>query len=188
MPRRSASRLRRNAALARLFSGVNAVGSHAMLGSRLIWAHMRNLSFSVLFVISNSFGLRVSMFPKKWIASLMVAGIAALLVLPQAQAQKPGAGFVNDDDVFMALRDAARRDDADKAAELADRLPDYAIPSYIDYYRLKPRIKTASEDEIRQFLVRYAGSAIADRLRNDWLLELGRQRDWARFDEQYPLF
>ncbi|MFC3107832.1 transglycosylase SLT domain-containing protein [Undibacterium arcticum] len=129
------------------------------------------------------------MFPKKWIASLLVAGIPALMVLPQAQAQKPDASFfANDDDVFMALRDAARRDDADKTAELAGRLPDYAIPSYIDYYRLKPRIKTASEDEIRQFLTRYAGSAIADRLRNDWLLELGRQRDWAGFDEQYPLF
>src|SRR5438046_9294168 len=109
MPRRSASRLRRNAALARLFSGVNAVGSHAMLGSRLIWTHMRKLSFSVLFVISNSFGLRVSMFPKKWIASLMVAGVAALLVLPPAQAQKPGAGVVNDHDGVMAESTTAQR-------------------------------------------------------------------------------
>jgi soluble lytic murein transglycosylase len=32
------------------------------------------------------------------------------------------------------------------------------------------------------------GQAIVDRLRNDWLLELGRKRDWATFDEQLPLF
>ena len=128
------------------------------------------------------------MFPKKWIAGLMLAGIAGMLVLPSAQAQKQGVGAAGDDDVFMALREAARHDDAVQADELAGRLPNYAIPSYIDYYRLKPRLKTASEDQIRQFLTRYAGSAIADRLRNDWLLELGRKRDWARFDEQYPLF
>jgi soluble lytic murein transglycosylase len=42
--------------------------------------------------------------------------------------------------------------------------------------------------EIRDFLKRYDGTAIADRLRNDWLLELGRTGDWDTFDEQYPQF
>jgi soluble lytic murein transglycosylase len=93
-----------------------------------------------------------------------------------------------DDDVFLLLREAARQDDAVNAATYAARLPQYAIPSYVDYYRLKPRLKDASADEIRDFLARYQGSAIADRMRNDWLLELGRTRDWANFDQQLPLF
>ncbi|MDB5936195.1 MAG: lytic transglycosylase, partial [Massilia sp.] len=93
-----------------------------------------------------------------------------------------------DDDVFLLLREAARQDDAVNAATYAARLPQYAIPSYVDYYRLKPRLKEASADEIRDFLARYQGSAIADRMRNDWLLELGRTRDWANFDQQLPLF
>jgi soluble lytic murein transglycosylase len=106
---------------------------------------------------------------------------------PHAPAKRTQA-IGNEDDVFMALRDAARHDDAAKAAELAARLPNYAIPSYVDYYRLKPRIRDASAGEIRDFLTRYDGTAIADRLRNDWLLELGRKRDWAVFDEQYAKF
>ncbi|HEV7817362.1 MAG TPA: transglycosylase SLT domain-containing protein, partial [Janthinobacterium sp.] len=60
--------------------------------------------------------------------------------------------------------------------------------AYVDYYRLKPRLRQLTDDQFRDFFKRYAGSAIADRLRNDWLLELGRRRDWANFDEQYPQF
>jgi soluble lytic murein transglycosylase len=101
---------------------------------------------------------------------------------PQSDAQR------EQDEIFAQLRDAARKNDADKAAALAARLPDYAIPSYVDYYRLKPRLRDASNEEIQDFLKRYEGSAIADRLRNDWLLELGRKRDWANFDRELPLF
>jgi soluble lytic murein transglycosylase len=92
------------------------------------------------------------------------------------------------DALFLQLREAARQNDAAKAAELAARLPSYAIPSYVDYYRLKPRLASASNEEVLDFLKRYEGSAIADRLRNDWLLELGRKRDWPNFDRELPLF
>ncbi|MEB0134224.1 transglycosylase SLT domain-containing protein [Actimicrobium sp. CCC2.4] len=128
------------------------------------------------------------MFQLKWITGVVFAVASITLIAPVAQAKSRVASFVNDDDIFMALRDAARKDDAAKAAELADRLPDYAIPSYVDYYRLKPRLQQASSSEIREYLRRYNGSAIADRLRNDWLLILGQRRDFVTFDEQYPLF
>lgn len=93
-----------------------------------------------------------------------------------------------DDDTFAMLREAARMNDATRAEAYAARLPQYVIPSYVEYYRLKPRLAMVSPDEIRSFLARHHGSAIADRLRNDWLLELGRARDWTNFDQQYPLF
>ena len=128
-----------------------------------------------------------------WMKCLVVACIAlggALSVVGPANAARPLnlQDLVNDDDVFLALRDAARREDSSSAFELADRIPNYAIGAYVDYYRLKSDLKDASETDIRNYLQRYNGSAIADRLRNDWLLLLGRQRDFATFDEQYPLF
>ncbi|MGZ8317226.1 MAG: transglycosylase SLT domain-containing protein, partial [Telluria sp.] len=52
----------------------------------------------------------------------------------------------------------------------------------------KPRLRTAPAEEVRSLLSRHEGSAVANRLRNDWLLELGRARDWANFDQQLPLF
>lgn len=110
-------------------------------------------------------------------------------MLPAAHADKKTSSFFpNEDDTFLALRDAARRNDAAKATEFAARLSNYAIPSYVDYYRLRAHMVSASSSEIRNFLDRYNGSAIADRLRNDWLHDLGTQQDWTTFDEQYPLF
>ncbi len=66
----------------------------------------------------------------------------------------------------------------------------YDIPSYVDYFCLKPLIKdlVAPQSDILDSLKRYDGSAIADRLRNDCLLELGKARDWATFDQQHPKF
>ncbi|RZI43455.1 lytic transglycosylase domain-containing protein [Herbaspirillum sp. HC18] len=128
------------------------------------------------------------MFQIKWIAGIALAAASAVLLVPAAQAKKPVATFATDDDVFLALRDASRNGDAARAAELASKLGNYAIPSYVDYFRLRPRIISAPEQEIRDFLTRYDGSAIADRMRNDWLVELGRARNWTVFDEQYPQF
>jgi soluble lytic murein transglycosylase len=122
-------------------------------------------------------------------APTAVAAPGGLSPAPPVVAPGPQADASREqDELFAQLRDAARKNDADKAAALAARLPDYAIPSYVDYYRLKPRLRDASNEEILDFLKRYEGSAIADRLRNDWLLELGRKRDWVNFDRELPLF
>ena len=92
------------------------------------------------------------------------------------------------DDAFLQLRDAARSDDSAKADFYADKLANYQFPDYVDYYRLKTRLKDLPDLQVLDFLQRYNGSAIADRMRNDWLLELGKRRDWAMFDLQYPQY
>ncbi|MET3131843.1 soluble lytic murein transglycosylase [Oxalobacteraceae bacterium GrIS 1.11] len=119
--------------------------------------------------------------PSKWIAAALAMLACALSLPALADARR-------DDDAFLLLRDAARRDDVAKADFYAGRLDAYPYASYVDYYRLKPRLRDLSVEQFHDFLTRYEGSAIADRFRNDWLLELGRKRDWANFDQQYPLF
>lgn len=101
----------------------------------------------------------------------------------------PGAAPANEasraeDDTFLLLREAARQNDSARANALASRLPNYVLAAYVDYYRLKPRLREASADEIRAVLQRHQGTAVADRLRSDWLLELGRARDWNNFDRE----
>lgn len=135
------------------------------------------------------------MFKMTWISGFLLSvGVALSAQAAPASAPKgtvpPISSFVmtNADDDFIALRQAALRGDISESGRLAARLADYPIPSYIEYYRLLPRLISAPEGEIRSFLSRYDGSAIADRLRNDWLLILGRARLWGTFDEQYPLF
>jgi len=111
---------------------------------------------------------------------------AALLVCQSVHSQP--VELSEADKTFIALQEAATKDREEKAAALADQLKDYAIPSYVDYYKLKPRLWKAGASEVDAFLTRYSGTAIADRMRNDWLLELGRRRDWTAFDRHAPLF
>lgn len=107
----------------------------------------------------------------------------ALLLAPASYAASS-----TDDQRFLLLREAASKEDASRATQLASELAAYPVKSYVDYYQLKARLPVANESEITDFLTRYAGSAIADRLRNDWLLLLGRQSNWTVFDVQYPQF
>jgi soluble lytic murein transglycosylase len=147
----------------------------------------------------------ITMFLPKLLTAVVLSALAgatfAQQQLPGQQAPQPAIQYATapaasavatartaDDDNFLLLREASRQDDAAAAATYAARLPNYVIPSYVDYYRLKPRLREASPDEVRAFLDKWKGNAIADRMRNDWLLELGKQRDWANFDQQYPLF
>ena len=100
------------------------------------------------------------------------------------------------DEAFAALREAARKNDVERAYAISATLVDYPVPSYVEYFRIKPQLFDASglarvdapDDQVRVFLQRYKGDAIADRMRNDWLLVLGKKRDWANFDVEYPQF
>lgn len=129
---------------------------------------------------------RILISPSKWIAGALFA--IACAAAPLATPQELNGDSRKEDDAFLLLRDSVRRGDAAKAEFYAARLTDYGIASYVDYYRLKSHLRDATTAEILGFLQKYEGSAIADRLRNDWLLELGRKREWALFDQQFPLF
>jgi len=59
---------------------------------------------------------------------------------------------------------------------------------WVDYWELSNRLADAQQEEIDGFTERWKGSYVEDRLRNDWLLELGRRADWAHFAQEYPRF
>jgi soluble lytic murein transglycosylase len=47
-------------------------------------------------------------------------------------------------------------------------------PPWVDYWELNNRLVEAKTDELEAFYARWPGSYVEDRLRNDWLLELGK--------------
>jgi soluble lytic murein transglycosylase len=79
-----------------------------------------------------------------------------------------------------AARLAAARDEA-----LAARHP---LAMWVDYWALNQRLQQATQAELDAFYARWSGTYVEDRLRNDWLLELGRRRDWANFAVDHPRF
>ena len=57
-----------------------------------------------------------------------------------------------------------------RATALTNRLP---LAPWVDYWELTNRLSEVSSDEVEQFYARWPGSYVEDRLRNDWLLEVG---------------
>ena len=140
-----------------------------------------------------------------YILLLLLATLMAKPFLAQAKPVSPSPKVIakanidlsDKDKLFLDLKEAARKNDPVVAANLANSLIDYDFIDYVEYFRIKPRLYDASgraradtdaDQQVDSFLKRYKGTALADRLRNDWLLVLGKRRDWTAFDREYAQF
>lgn len=119
------------------------------------------------------------------------------LVCAAAHAQRRTPEPATVDDAFLQLREAQRNFELERVQALLSRIPaSYPLAMYADYWGLRVRMLDkrgeptgqVSDAEIRAMIERYEDQFVGDRLRNDWLLLLGKRRDWALFDEQLPKF
>ena len=115
---------------------------------------------------------------KQGLATIM----AALVLQTTVWAQTPA------DTALLEMRDAFRRNNTGQMATLLPRVRGHALEPLALYWDMKARLDTAPATEIRAAMDRMAGSYWEDRLRNDWLLQLGKQRDWATFEAELPKF
>ena len=92
------------------------------------------------------------------------------------------------DELILEMNQAFKKNDKAQLSRLLPKAKGHALEPWAAYWELRVRLDQASDLEIQQFLTQYAGTYAEDRLRNDWLLQLGRQRDWANFAKEYPRF
>jgi len=90
------------------------------------------------------------------------------------------------DDRFLAARDAAKAGDRVKFERIAPELQDHDLQAYVEYWRLSLDLANADPAAVKDFLKRYDASYIAEKLRGDWLKQLGKKQQWADFDAEYP--
>jgi len=114
--------------------------------------------------------------------------------LPQSYESKAAPAEIADTDrMFIDLREAAKKNDVFRAQQLSSNLVNYPFDDYVAYFRIKPQLFDGSgtrsdysaDAQVIAFLNQYQDTALADRMRNDWLLVLGKRKDWARFDIEY---
>jgi soluble lytic murein transglycosylase len=114
--------------------------------------------------------------------ALVATAIALWVMAPFGQrAQAAGA-----DEVFIAARDAYVAQDLKRLDSLAPELHGHPLEMYVVYWQLSARIKNADPQAVRAFLATYADTPLADRLRGEWLKELGRAGQWELFGQEYP--
>ncbi|MEO8305261.1 MAG: transglycosylase SLT domain-containing protein [Betaproteobacteria bacterium] len=86
---------------------------------------------------------------------------------------------------FLAARSAFDRGDRVRLDMVAPKLSGHVLQPYAAYWQLKLRLDTATDDEVRAFLVRWPQTPLADRLRADWLKALGKRGQWTSFAAEY---
>lgn len=99
------------------------------------------------------------------------------------------AALANQDDDFLAARDAYVAGDVSKLASYAPTLKNSPLEVYFSYYQLKLAMNkgdTVDSVGIEAFLSRAKDTPLIDRMRAVWLKTLGKQGQWALFDREYP--
>ena len=91
------------------------------------------------------------------------------------------------DDVLLSVRDAARAGDRGRLERAAGELRGHELAAYVEYWRLQQDLKNDLDPAtVRAFLADNEGSYLAEKMRGDWLRQLGKQRQWSLFDAEYP--
>jgi soluble lytic murein transglycosylase len=96
------------------------------------------------------------------------------------------AGGAEGDKAFLLARDAFQAGDRAKLARQAEKVRGHVLEPYVGYWRLRLRIEEADPGEVRAFLVRNAGTVLAEQLRREWLRVLGKNGQWELFRQEHP--
>ncbi len=122
------------------------------------------------------------------LTSIALLSALGLLAPSPVSAQSRAAGAARADASILEMSQAFAKGNTRRLSELLPQVRGHALEPWAAYWELRARLDTASTDEIQAFLTRFAGSYQEDRMRNDWLLQLGRQRDWSNFAAQLPAY
>ncbi len=107
---------------------------------------------------------------------------------PTAKASSPARPADAADAVLIDMSQAFQKGDRKRLAALLPQAKGHVLEPWAAFWELRVRLGDASDQDIKNFLQRYAGTYQEDRLRNDWLLLLGERREWTQFEREYALY
>jgi soluble lytic murein transglycosylase len=122
------------------------------------------------------------------LTSIAVLTSLTLLTTAPAHAQTRAPGKAASDEAILDMSQAFKKGDQKRLTALLPQVRGHALEAWGAYWELKARLETAAPSEIQNFLTRFAGTYQEDRLRNDWLQLLGKNRDWTTFAAELPKF
>ena len=125
-------------------------------------------------------------------AILTSFALAGALMLPNLSvAQVPTRDLATAsaaDAPVLEMAQAYKSRDRKRLTALLPQLRGHPLEPWGAYWDLSARLDEATPTELQNFFSRYAGSYQEDRLRAEWLLILGRNRDWTTFNREYALY
>jgi len=98
----------------------------------------------------------------------------------------PVLATADEEDDFLAAREAFRAGNAARVDEFAARLKNTALEPYLTYYQLHLHLYTRNVAGIKEFLARPDDTPVIDQLRSEWLKWQAKQQHWDEFAAEYP--
>ena len=98
----------------------------------------------------------------------------------------PAAGAVGDDEFLQVRQAHAAGNTAIFEKNAAQLSPAHPLFSYLAYWRLQRGANLANDDLVTDFLSTYPGTWLAERVRAEWLKQLGRREMWPAYLAEYP--
>jgi soluble lytic murein transglycosylase len=89
---------------------------------------------------------------------------------------------------LMDMRSAYFRDQSGALQDMLPTIAGHPLEPLAAYWTLKSRLEEATAVEVQAFFKRYSGSYYEDRLRNDWMLLLGKRQDWVALQAAHRAF
>jgi soluble lytic murein transglycosylase len=112
--------------------------------------------------------------------------LTAVLAAPALLAALCGAASADDgDQAFLAAREAYQKGNIGKLEALSTGLANHPLHPYLAYWELRSRLAQVPESDLQALLARERDTLVGQRLRGDWLKQLGEQRQWDAFEREY---
>jgi soluble lytic murein transglycosylase len=109
----------------------------------------------------------------------IVKTLLVLSVLLAAPAQADSG------DDFLAAREAWAKGDMRRFEQITAKLPgDFVLRPYVEYWKIARQL--ADDSKVTDFLATYPDTWLAERLRGEWLKDLGRRENWTAFLAEFP--
>jgi soluble lytic murein transglycosylase len=113
---------------------------------------------------------------------------ACLALTAGALATALPAAALDGDSAFMAAREAFQKGQTDRLDRLAADVAGHPLEPYVTYWQLRSRLGEGSAPEVEAFLREQGDTLVAQRLRADWLRQMGKRQEWEKFLREYPRF
>ncbi len=110
------------------------------------------------------------------------------VTLPGYAARAQILDVLRQDQAVLDMAQAFKLGERKQLTQLLPQAKGSLLEPWAAYWEMSLRLDQADKAEIEAVLAYYAGSYQEDRLRADWLLQLGRNREWATFRAQLPLY
>ena len=106
------------------------------------------------------------------LTSIFLVGAVTASTIAPAYAQ--GRDNSRADEVILDMAQAYKQRDRKRLSSLLPQVKGTVLEPWAAYWDLSARLDEAGTTEIQSFMSRFAGSYQEDRLRAEWLLQLGR--------------